>query len=422
MRALAGLLALLAAAPDVAADEAGWAPQGLPLASYNSDEGFGYGARILLIDRLARPGSPAPFRYLFLAQFYQTTKGVASHRLFLDAPGLFGSAFRFDGNLEWSIDKFSPWYGLGNQSQYIEAADTCANRAALAINPDVCPGNPQFKGARYYRYNRNSLPRLKLNLRRDLAGPFKLLAGYRFSLNKISPLYSPGDLGQGQGSQLTADARRGLITGWDGSNPGESFRLRTSELTAGLVYDTRDNEPAPTEGMFHEVSARSGLRALGGQFDYGGFNATARFYRSLGVPSLVAALRVLADATFGDVPFFLLSTTGGLDGPDGVGGQFSARGLLKNRLQGKVKLLVTPELRWRFYRGERIDLETVAAVDAGRVWADLGSADPGGPKLGGAGGVRVAWDKNFVVRLDVGLGISEPYGTGSIYLTFDEMF
>ena len=417
MRALALALALGSLA---ARAETGWSPQGLPLVSYNSDEGFGYGARVLLIDHGS--GVEQPFRYSFMAQFYQTTKGVAAHRLFFDAPAFLGSAYRVDANLEWSIDKFSPWYGLGNQSRYVEAIDTCGDKDALAANPDRCPGNPQFKGARYYRYNRNSLPRIKLNLRRELGGPYQLLAGYRFSLNRISPLYSTGDLGQGSESQLTEDARKGLITGWDGSNPGKGFRLRTSEAIAGLVFDTRDNEPAPTEGMFHEISARAGLQALGGQFDYGGFNATARFYRSLGTRSVVAALRVLADATFGDVPFFLLSTTGGLDGPDGVGGQFSARGLLKNRLQGKVKLLVTPEVRWRFYQGTSIDLETVAALDAGRVWADLGSGEGGGPKLGGAGGVRVAWNKNFVIRLDLGVGISEPYGTGSIYLTFDEMF
>jgi hypothetical protein len=211
-------------------------------------------------------------------------------------------------------------------------------------------------------------------------------------LNKISPLYSPEDLGQGANSQLAEDARRGLLTGWDGSSPGQAFQLRTSEVTLGLVYDTRDNEPAPTEGMFHEASARSGLKALGGQFDCGGVNLTARFYRTLGVRWVVAALRVLADATFGDVPFFLLSTTGG------------------------------PELRVRFYRGARLELETVAALDAGRVWADLGSGDGGGPKLSTSGGLRVAWNRNFVIRLDVGFGLSEPYGTGSIYLTFDEMF
>ena len=418
---LAGLAASLPArASDLAPPppDTGWTLQGLPLVSYNSDEGFGYGARVLLIDR--GTGRELPFRHSLMAQFYQTTKGVAAHRIFFDAPGFLGSPYRIDADVAWSIDKFSPWYGLGNQSVYLESRDTCADREALAKNPDVCPGNPAFLGARYYRYDRNTLPRIKLNLRRDLRGPWKLFGGYRFTLNHITPFYGPDDLGQTGDSQLAADARAGRLVGWDGSR--RAFDLRTSEVTAGVVYDSRDNEPAPTSGMFHEVSARAGLRALGSQFDYRGVNATARFYQYLFDRSLVAALRAIADVQGGDVPFLLLPTTGGLDGPDGVGGLFSARGLLKNRLQGKVKLLVTPELRWRFYQGARLGWELVTAIDVGRVWSELGRAEAGGLKAGAAAGIRAAWNRNFLVRLDTGFGLTEPYGTGSVYLTFDEMF
>lgn len=419
MHRLAALVvAALLVAPDEARAETGWKLQGLPLVSYNSDEGLGYGARVLLLDR--GTGVELPFRYSLMAQFFQTTKGVAAHRIFFDAPAFLGSRYRIDNDIAWSIDKFSPWYGLGNEAAYVESADTCADRDALAKNPDACPGNAAFRGLRYYRYDRNTLPRIKLNVRRDVSGPWKLLAGYRFTLNHITPFYDAGDLGQTGDSQLAADARAGRLIGWDGTR--RAFDLRTSEVTAGVVYDTRDNEPAPVSGMFHEVTVRAGLRGLGSQFDYRGANATVRFYQWIFDRSLVAALRGIADVQGGDVPFILLSTTGGLDGPDGLGGLFSARGILKNRLQGKVKLLVTPELRWRFYQGPRLGWETVAAVDFGRVWSEAGKGEAGGLKAGGSAGLRAAWNRNFLVRLDVGFGLTEPYGTGSVYLTFDEMF
>lgn len=408
--------------PKAPAPETGWNAQGLPLLSYSSDDGFGYGLRLLLIDHAS--GEPKPYRYALTAQFFQTTKGVAAHLLSLDAPSLLGTRVRLGLDLGLSSNRFFPYYGQGNASVYQENVDTCADRAALSADPDHCPGNPDFRGARYYRYQQQTLPRIKLNLRIDLDGPWKLFAGYRFRLTRITPLYGPDDLGQHDLSQLILDAQAGKLTGFDGINPSASFFRRTAEATSGLVYDGRDNEPAPTEGMFHELSLRTGLRPLGGQFDNWGANATARFYHYLipGYRNLVGALRVLFDVSAGEVPFYRLAATGGLAEPDAVGGGDSVRGLLANRLQGKVKLLVNSELRWRFFTARRLELGLVAALDSGRVWAELGSGDPGRPKLGAAGGLRVAWNKNFVIRFDYGFGISEPSANGNVYLTFDEMF
>jgi len=402
--------------------QTGWALQGLPIFAYSTDEGLGYGARLLLVDHGS--GEERPYRYAIGVQFYQTTKGVAAHQLWLDAPGVFGSLNRIEVELGWSIYKFFPYYGVGNNSVYDPQLDTCADRAALALDPDHCPGNPGFKGLRYYRYAQETLPRIKLNLRRDLGGPWRLFGGYRFRPTRISPLYGAEDLGQQGGSLLISDARAGKLIGYYGTDPSRSFWRRTAELTAGLVYDSRDNEPAPAEGMFHEVSLRTGLRLLGGQFDYWGVNATLRFYHWL-VPeyrNLVGALRVLYDVAGGDFPFFLLATTGGLGGPDVVGGESSVRGLLADRLQGNVKLLLNSELRWRFWSLPHFDFESSAGLDAGRVWREIGKADPGPMRLGGAVGLRVAWNKNFVIRFDYGVGISEPFADGSVYLTFDEMF
>jgi hypothetical protein len=402
--------------------ETGWSPQGLPLFSYSTDEGFGYGLRVLLVDH--GTGEVQPYRYAITAQFYQTTKRIASHRLSLDAPRFLGSLNRIEMEAGWEIYKFFPYYGLGNSSTYQEQLDTCGNRDSLAVDPNVCPGNPAFKGLRYYRYNQETLPRIKLNLRRDLSGYWKLFAGYRFRLTRISPLYGSDDLGQQGTSQLILDAQAGKLTGFDGADPSQVFRRRTAELAGGLVYDGRDNEPAPTEGMFHELSLRGGLRPLGGQFNYWGANANLRFYHWLfpGYRHLVAALRVLFDVAGGEVPFFLLATTGGLSGPDGVGGDSTVRGLLADRLQGKVKALTNAELRWRFFSVPHFEFGVVAALDAGRVWAELGKPDSGPIRAGAAAGLRIAWNRNFVIRFDYGFGISEPYADGNIYLTFDEMF
>jgi hypothetical protein len=389
-----------------AARETGWSPQGLPLFDYDSDTGFGYGLRLLLIDH--GTGDERPYRYALTAQFYQTTGGNGSHFLSLDAPHLFGSRYRLELEAGWDLAKYFPYYGIGNSSVYQEQFVSCTGGCS-----------PAFKGAHYYQYDQQTLPRFKLNLRRDLGGAWQLFGGYRFRLTRIAALY-----GADGTSQLIADAQSRKLVGFDGSNPEQPFRLRTAELTSGLVYDTRDNEPAPTDGMFHEVSLRGGLRAFGGQFDYWGANLTLRFYHWLipGSRRLVFASRGLIDVAGGDVPFFLLGTTGGLSGPDGVGGENSVRGLLGYRLQGNVKLLLNNELRWRFWSVPYVEVGAVAGLDAGRVWSGIGAGDRGPVRFGASLGLRLAWNKNFVIRYDYGIAISEPYANGSQYLTFDELF
>lgn len=414
--ALAALLSSAAAAQE----QRGWSVQGLPLISYSTDEGIGYGARVQLIDHGA--GEQKPYRYAITGQFFLTTKDIASHSLAVDAPAFLGSRNRFEVGFDWAYYRFFPYFGLGNTSVYHQPFDTCANRDALAGDPDHCPGNPEFRGLRYYRYNQETLPRIKLNVRRDLAGEWKLFTGYRFRRTRIAPLYGKGDLGQRDVSQMILDAQAGRLTGYDGSNPSASFVRRTAELTFGLVYDTRDNEPAPTQGMFHEASLRGAAHPLGSEFDYWGANLNLRAYQWLFWRDLVVAGRVLFDAAGGDVPFFLLGTTGGLGGPDGIGGDSSVRGLMAYRLQGKVKLLLNSELRWRFLSIPHFDFGVAGALDAGRVWSALGTAEGGPLMIGSAAGLRVAWNKNFVIRFDYGIGISEPYADGNVYLTFDEMF
>src|SRR5579862_5383168 len=84
--------------------ETGWTPQGLPLVNYSTDEGFGYGVRLQLIDH--GTGEEQPYRYSITAQFYQTTKQIASHKLTIDAPHFLGTLNRFELEAGWSIYRF----------------------------------------------------------------------------------------------------------------------------------------------------------------------------------------------------------------------------------------------------------------------------------------------------------------------------
>ncbi len=411
-------------APPAKAPRTGWGVQGLPLVNFNSDEGFGYGARLLLVD--SGDGTQAPYRHAITAQFFQTTRGVATHRLMFDAPRFLDSPWRLSGDVSMLNDRFSPYFGLGGSTEYVPAFASCEDRAALEQDPDACPGNPDFRGLRYYTFEQRTLPSVVVNVRRTLSGPWQLAMGYRFRLTSVRARYGSDDLGQLRDSRLVEDARAGLLSGLQGDEGGAQT-FRTAEVTAGLLFDNRDNEPAPVRGMFHELAVRGAAGVTGSAFNYWGSTANLRFYHPLGHERLVAALRLFVDVMGGDVPFFLLSSLGGVewrDGWGGLGGVYTARGILKNRLQGKVKALANGELRWKFLSvspgRQRLDFTVIAFLDAGQCWADLRFQDSGLPRYAGGGGLRIAWEDNFILRLDY--GVSPRDGTSGFYLDFNHLF
>jgi hypothetical protein len=410
--------------PSEAGQRRGWGVQVSPLANFDTDQGVGFGGRVMLIHHGEHHGAGKPYDLAIMAQFFQTTRQVIAHRLWLDIPEAFRSKWRLEIDLAYRGDRFSPYYGQGNDSTYEPLFERCVDRATLEQSPDTCPDNPSFLGLRYYQFERRALPRLTLTGRRSLTGPLQSFLMYRMDLSTLQVTY-PNDLGQHRDSKLVEDAKAGLLVGYDGETK-EPFTLRTGEFTAGLAYDSRDIEPAPTTGMFHELSLRYGGPAAGGQFNYWGVNATLRFYQHLlpNYPKLVGAARLLIDFMDGDVPFHMLPSYGGLARGEGLGGLVSARGILKNRYQGKEKLILNAELRWTPLElqllGQQFDFTLVSGIDGGRVWRDLSFRDGGGLHTSAVAGLRIAWNQFFIIRADYGASLTES--SQGVYIDFDHSF
>ncbi|WP_224247790.1 Omp85 family outer membrane protein [Hyalangium gracile] len=410
-------------APSAPARRKGWDIQGVPALNFNTDEGFGYGAILMLVDRA--DGTYEPFRYSVLLQLFQTTRQVAAHLITVDAPRFLDSQWRMGLELAYARTLFAPYYGLGNTASFVKEFSRCDDRDALEGNPDVCPGNPDFRGLRYYTYDHQSLPRIRLNARRQLSDTWRLFLGYRLRMDRIRMRYSPDDLGQSGDSKLLEDTSTGVLQSDEGSL-GDPLSQRTSELMVGLQYDTRDIEAAPTLGMFHELSVRGGAGAIGSQFNYWGATLHSRFFHPVipGYSRLVMAWRGLFDVMGGDVPISLLPVYGGFENRDGLGGVYSARGILLRRYQGPAKLLLNAELRWMALSvepwGQQFDFTLAGFLDGGRVWSNLDFQEGGGLKTSTGGGLRISWNREFVIRLDYGVGITEP--TTGFYLDIGHIF
>jgi hypothetical protein len=351
---------------------------GAPIIMADTDLGFGTGGVV----SLTRFGEGyAPFRWQLQALIFFTMKSTAAegfetvfHDDFvkLDLPGLAGGRLRLTLTAGFARHSNTGYYGLGNASQAEPGAD--------------------LRRHQYDRIYPQALVRARIGLREHLA----LMLGGSFTYNWIR-LYEGSRLAE----DLQDEALRDRLRGTDSHH--------VLLLDAGLLWDTRNHELAPSRGVFHELSVRLTPNPRT-DVSYAGATLALRFYRSIHRDRLVFAARVLGDMMFGNPPLYELARHGGLFPMPAPGGGAGIRGVPAYRYHGKVKLLSNWELRARILpftiHGQRFNIGAIAFVDAGRVWSDLSHSDElddtdMGVKVGVGGGLRIQWGEAFLLRTDL---------------------
>ena len=348
---------------------------GLPLINATTDRGVGYGAygALALLD----PALPArvPYRAQLSGQLYQTTGGYRDHRLTLDLPWLAGGAARL--NLQGGLESWDAalYFGQGNNLPRLRPADT----------PDG-----------FYTYDLDSI-RTLATLRVRLGGRWEAFGGHLLRSTAI---------GVYPGSRLEQDQPEGSAGG------------RLSQLSAGVLCDSRDDEIDPSSGTFTEASARLSAPVLGSTWTMWGLNLTDRRYYTLGRRGrTVLAMREAVDLQQGEVPFFQQIVMGGSQWVE-LGGPLALRGLPIGRYRGPVTLYGDLELRWQAaaltVRGADLRIFAVPFLGLARI-IQPGEADPGTPVHGGAGlGTRFLFQEVFLLRIDVALGLEEYAAAGDL--------
>ncbi|MBN1206123.1 MAG: BamA/TamA family outer membrane protein [Myxococcaceae bacterium] len=351
----------------------------LPLLSFNSDFGVGYG----LVGGMYLYGEGhTPYQHGLGAQVFFTSRGVQNHYLRYDGPQLLGP-LRVEARFEYKRELRSPFYGAGNRSA------------------------PDFKGDvddPRYNYDKGS-PGAWLRLRGRPFGedhPFQFYGGYSWRYTRVSPY---------EASMLEQQRPLGIEGG------------STGQLLMGVLWDTRDNEPDPTTGGVEELAVRLSGHITGSRYQYAGLTLSERRYFRLS-SRLVFAQRLSLDMLFGQVPFFEWSTTGGVNFTEGVGGMSSVRGVERNRFAGNIKVFSNSELRFHALDlrilGQPMKLGAAAFVDIGRVWHPGvvdGKWHEWHPGVGA--GLRVA-RRAAVIRVDYAL--STETGGQRLYMNFGHMF
>ena len=349
----------------------------VPLVNFTTDRGVGYGAYGAVFHLGPDGPGDAPYLAQIGAQFYRTTGGYQDHKLVIDLPRLAGGAFRADLQVGLEAWDGAFYFGQGNALPRLRPEDT----------PDG-----------YYTFGLQSL-RVVSKVRVPLQADIEFFAGH---------LARSAEIETYPGTRLEAEQPLGVEGGW------------LSQMQAGILVDSRDDEIVPSSGVFTEGSVRGAHPIVGSTWTMWGFNLTDRRYISLGERDLVLALREAVDVQRGEVPFFQQIVMGGSQWVD-IGGPLAMRGLPIGRYRGEATLYGDAELRWGVseFSIRRAGFKAFLVSFAGG--ARIVEADDvdAGPLVHGGlgGGARLVYNDVFLVRMDVAAGREEytdprdPLGT-----------
>lgn len=383
---LASLLTLaLAAQPPTPAplpvvtppvEEGSWDFAAVPRLTLSSDDGIGLGARgVAYWNRFGQ----RPYKTALSAQAWATTRLVQHHYLHLDAIDAFNLPLRVEADVQL-------YTALGQPSCGDDPTAPCPDDAAHTLR-SIEPAAAALVRWRVV----------------DAPHKVELFAGTR------ATWYVPGSLldGDGDGApDLTPTPDTTYAARYPLGEPGLAHVLQV-----GVAYDTRDHEPAPHAGLFVDAAVRGASPWWGSAFSFWGATMTVRSYTPL-VPSrgVLLAERLVVDAVAGAAPTREQQRVGGLVELPALGGQELGRGVRLARFATPVKIATQHELRVDVAKadvlGKELGLVAVGFVDAG---VALWRFDRDAALVVGVGtGLRVEWNRTFVMRLDLAMSPLEP--------------
>lgn len=398
---------------------------GFPIVNYDPDRGTGYGARLYLYDN-GRRSDPffkfTPYLHRMYLQYYQTSAGFRSHAVKWDAPYFLDSRYRVRSALAYERDIFANYFGSGERTlgprrvgaraftdagKYTDYIERIENGRTLARYDNVDVFRPRFN----------------VHLERDVAGGLlRPLVGFQVAKVTVRD-YSGSRVTVGgtdaiqAPTRLREDAAAGRILGIEGG--------WDNTLKLGIAYDTRDYEPNPAAGAFHDFTYETARRFFGSEFDFNRYNLSLRAYHALLTrdTDVTLAWRVMYQVQTGDVPFYEMSSLALTQGNDlGLGGLRTIRGFSELRFIGPVAALANVEARWQIYEhvvwGQRFGYMLSPFVDTGRVFDRVARTTLTDWETGYGAGARFIWNLATILAVDYG---QSREGSG-FYVNFQLMF
>ncbi len=415
-----------------------WNFGALPTITFDTDLGFQYGALVNLFDYGDGTNYPKYNQSLYF-EVSRFTKGSGIYRFYYDSDSLF-HGLKTSMDLSYLPDQAYDFYGFNGSESVVHSE---------WFDPD----DPAYKTRMFYKYDRR-LFRWKVDLQGKITtDKFRWIAGLNFQNFKISSVdIDKLNKGKSDADKLPSTTEQpGLYEkyiNWGVIGTEESNGGFIPTFKAGLVYDTRDNQPNPMKGVWTEAVLEASPKILGAESSFSRLCLLHRQYFTLKPNDLSFAYRIGYQTVFsGEVPFYYRSQmitsvmTGALS--EGLGGAKTLRGVRRNRVVGDGYLYGNAEMRWKFARFRWINnnfyLGLNAFTDFGKVTqridlkskmllpANINSVDYfnwGAEKLhlSYGGGLRVVMNENFVIAVDYGLAADEQDGNSGLYIGLNYLF
>jgi outer membrane protein assembly factor BamA len=411
--------------------EGGYAT-GLPLVNYDSNTGWGFGARGYFYfdgERSDPRFAYTPYLYRVFLQAFATTGGYQFHWLDLDARNVFGSAFTLRGALIFQRNIDQHYFGVGSRSMQRLSFSGAERSYRRHDEYQAALDGVDADGVTRSRYDSYLLtqPMALLSVERPLLrGLLRPMLGVALSYNDIEDYTGDRIDVEVDGrevratqasSRLSEDCAAGLIAGCDGG--WNNF------LRLGVAFDTRDFEPDPNRGVLLDAALDLGSGVLGSGYDWARLLLAARSYLSL-LPNhtdLVLATRATFVLQSRDTPFFGMNWLPYMEDPrQGLGGLRTLRGYKQDRFVGPVMTLFNAELRWTFARGpllgQRFAWMVVPFVDLGRVDDRVADVALRGMKADLGLSLRAAWNLATIITVEYARSDEDA----GIYVNFNHIF
>jgi hypothetical protein len=398
---------------------------GLPLANYDSNTGFGFGARAYYFQDGKRTDplfAYSPYEYRTFAQLFFSTGGLQFHWLDFDAPALFGSPWRLRSQTIYERNTNENYFGIDERAIPLRFTGAPNRTYKTYSSYQSALDQKRADGTAYSLYNQFLLerPGQLLTLERSLLGGI-LRTQFGLTLTHGNFYdYTGKKLDNGAVEAKTrfredcdTHAIVGCNGGWDNS------------LRVGLVFDTRDFEPDPNKGIYADLAADFGTKGLGSEYDYSRTMLAVRGYYSpiAKWADVVLAARGVYEVQSQGTPFFSMDTFPFTEDPrNGMGGLRSLRGYKQDRFVGHVMAMSNFEIRYTFAETvilkQRFGFGVVPFLDFGRVFNSMRETSLNHWTRSEGGGLRIIWNLATVIMVDY--GISEE-DTG-LYINFGHIF
>ena len=384
---------------DLANKKEGLYLTGAPDLSSDPVNGFGYGGEgsIYFNGKKSDPFfAYTPYRARLDLVLFNTTRQQREIFLKLDVPYIFDSKWRLRLEGGYEANPNHLYFGNSEQSlnglSYYPNNDSSAapiNNAEYQQYESSLVGNNRF----YNNYSKKEAV-LNVSLERSyLDGKLRCLIGYELAYVDFSPFTG--------NSLLRKDADAGKIVG---------LKKGLVELMqVGLIYDTRDLETDPSNGIFAELTNETSLQALGSLYDFNKTFTHFNLYKKI-LPNTFKKLVIAARLAFGytalNSPFFEYQDEWSSEGSiEGLGGTTTLRGFKQSRFLSRAMSFNNLELRYRFAQctllKQHLAFSAVPFADAGAVWDNLQRVvQQNNFKYDAGLGLRIAWNVNTILRFD----------------------